>query len=106
MGAVLTAVGIACCGAFAFGYHLGVVNGPLEVRVHARARACVCVEQQWDIYKGPKITDAARPVQRTLADGQQPLLAAAVVTRNPCSTRPRPLPRSWALQAIRRCRGW
>lgn len=30
MGAILTAVGIACCGAFAFGYHLGVVNGPLE----------------------------------------------------------------------------
>lgn len=30
MGAVLAAVGVACCGAFAFGYHLGVVNGPLE----------------------------------------------------------------------------
>lgn len=30
MGAVLTAVGVACMGAFAFGYHLGVVNGPLE----------------------------------------------------------------------------
>eukprot|EP00879_Flechtneria_rotunda_P004066 GHRR01004311.1.p1 GENE.GHRR01004311.1~~GHRR01004311.1.p1 ORF type:complete len:567 (+),score=130.75 GHRR01004311.1:244-1944(+) len=31
MGPVLTAVGVACMGAFAFGYHLGVVNGPLEV---------------------------------------------------------------------------
>jgi hypothetical protein len=30
MGAVLAAVGVACCGAFAFGYHLGVVNGPLD----------------------------------------------------------------------------
>lgn len=30
MGAVLTAVGVSCMGAFAFGYHLGVVNGPLE----------------------------------------------------------------------------
>jgi hypothetical protein len=30
MGAVLTAVAVACMGAFAFGYHLGVVNGPLE----------------------------------------------------------------------------
>lgn len=30
MGAVLVAVGVACMGAFAFGYHLGVVNGPLE----------------------------------------------------------------------------
>ena len=30
MGAVLAAVGVACMGAFAFGYHLGVVNGPLE----------------------------------------------------------------------------
>lgn len=30
MGAVLSAVGVACMGAFAFGYHLGVVNGPLE----------------------------------------------------------------------------
>ncbi|KAI8468900.1 MAG: general substrate transporter [Monoraphidium minutum] len=30
MGAVLAAVSIAACGAFAFGYHLGVVNGPLE----------------------------------------------------------------------------
>lgn len=30
MAAVLGAVGIACMGAFAFGYHLGVVNGPLE----------------------------------------------------------------------------
>lgn len=30
MGPVLTAVGVACMGAFAFGYHLGVVNGPLE----------------------------------------------------------------------------
>jgi hypothetical protein len=30
MSAVLVAVGVACMGAFAFGYHLGVVNGPLE----------------------------------------------------------------------------
>lgn len=30
MGAVIGAVGVACMGAFAFGYHLGVVNGPLE----------------------------------------------------------------------------
>eukprot|EP00877_Chromochloris_zofingiensis_P006596 jgi/Chrzof1/218/Cz01g07160.t1 len=28
--AVLAAVAVACMGAFAFGYHLGVVNGPLE----------------------------------------------------------------------------
>lgn len=27
---VLTAVAVACAGAFAFGFHLGVVNGPLE----------------------------------------------------------------------------
>ncbi len=27
---VLRAVFVACMGAFAFGYHLGVVNGPLE----------------------------------------------------------------------------
>jgi len=31
LGPVLTSVAVACCGAFAFGYHLGVVNGPLEV---------------------------------------------------------------------------
>jgi hypothetical protein len=30
LGPVLRAVGIACAGAFAFGYHLGVINGPLE----------------------------------------------------------------------------
>lgn len=27
---VLTAVAVACMGALAFGFHLGVVNGPLE----------------------------------------------------------------------------
>eukprot|EP00201_Polytomella_parva_P016169 CAMPEP_0175050930 /NCGR_PEP_ID=MMETSP0052_2-20121109/7518_1 /TAXON_ID=51329 ORGANISM="Polytomella parva, Strain SAG 63-3" /NCGR_SAMPLE_ID=MMETSP0052_2 /ASSEMBLY_ACC=CAM_ASM_000194 /LENGTH=628 /DNA_ID=CAMNT_0016315159 /DNA_START=128 /DNA_END=2014 /DNA_ORIENTATION=- len=27
---VLLAVGVSCAGAFAFGYHLGIVNGPLE----------------------------------------------------------------------------
>ena len=27
---VLLAVAVASCGAFSFGYHLGVVNGPLE----------------------------------------------------------------------------
>lgn len=30
IGPVLMAVGVSCAGAFAFGYHLGVVNGPLE----------------------------------------------------------------------------
>jgi hypothetical protein len=30
MSAVLSAVAVSCMGAFAFGYHLGVVNGPLE----------------------------------------------------------------------------
>ena len=30
LGPVLWAVGIASCGALAFGYHLGVVNGPLN----------------------------------------------------------------------------
>lgn len=30
MSAVLVAVGVACMAAFAFGYHLGVVNGALE----------------------------------------------------------------------------
>lgn len=30
LGPVLTAVAFACAGAFAFGYNLGVVNGPLE----------------------------------------------------------------------------
>jgi len=30
LGPVLLSVAIACAGAFAFGYHLGVVNGPLE----------------------------------------------------------------------------
>lgn len=27
---VYKAVAIACCGAFLFGYHLGVLNGPLQ----------------------------------------------------------------------------
>jgi len=30
MPLVLACVGVACAGAFAFGYHLGVVNGPLD----------------------------------------------------------------------------
>lgn len=31
LGPVLLAVAVACAGACAFGYHLGVVNGPLEM---------------------------------------------------------------------------
>ena len=29
-GSVYVAVAVACCGAFSFGYHLGVLNGPLQ----------------------------------------------------------------------------
>lgn len=46
--AVLLAVAVASCGAFSFGYHLAVVNGPLEASAGLRRGCCAATPGSFD----------------------------------------------------------